>query len=168
MAMLAAKRKATSTAKIDPVTGLGNGPMFSHEIEREMARYKRTGEPFSILVLATEPIYKGDPSRDTVVAEILRDLARSEDAPCHLKGRWFGVVLAGAREAGARAALARLRRETDWKPGVPLTQPLTGGVAEWTNKMADMEDLVERAYEDLATYDAAIKSESGRWLPNQP
>lgn len=166
MALLGSRRNAVpQAAKIDPVTGLGNAPMFEHEILRAIARYDRNRETFSIIVLASDDGHTGDPSRQTAIARMLADLARTEDAPCHLQARWFGVVLEGAHEQGARAALERMRTATDWQPGEAFRQPPVGGVAEWNSGLNAPSDLVAAAMEDLERYNASLGQETLEWRP---
>jgi GGDEF domain-containing protein len=104
-------------AKIDPLTGLGNAAMFEREVSRSIARYNRYGERFSVLLLSAGQVPQGDPSRVGPLPGMLAKHAREEDSVCHLTGRWFGLVLAGASEEAARNVWLRIQRATEWSPG---------------------------------------------------
>lgn len=136
-------------ACIDPVTQLGNAAMLERDLRRAVARFYRMAEPFSLMLIQTDDPYADDFSRQTVMARVLAESLREEDQPCHIQDRWFGVMLAGATEQGARSAFDRIRSLTDWQPGRPVMHSAIGGVAAWNRGYDTIDELMAVALADL-------------------
>ncbi len=137
--------------------------MFRHEGAKAIARYRRLGEPFSVLLLGTEEEFSGDPLANTNLAQLLAKAARQEDTPCHLEGRWFAVILSGADQAGARAALERIRSATSWQPGQPPSASPMGGVATWTPEYDHLDQLLGAAREHMTRYTGERNEQAREW-----
>lgn len=131
--------------RVDPVTGLGNAAMFKYETGKAIARYRRLGEPFSVLMVATGERGAGDPARHSAIAKLLAGALREEDTPCHLSGRQFAIVLSGAPAAGACAALERLLTATSWQPGQVNSASPTAGIATWSDSFTGFDDILGAA-----------------------
>jgi PleD family two-component response regulator len=144
--------------KVDPVTGLGNAAMFKHETLKAIARYRRIGEPFSVLLIATGERGAGDPGRHSAIAKLLSGAVREEDTPCHLSGRQFAIVLSGAPEVGARAALERILTAASWQPGRANSASPTAGVATWSEHFNEFDDILDAARTALSN-ESRIRTE---------
>lgn len=157
------RRELTRVPKLDPATGLGNTALFWNEGGKAIARYRRTGDPFSVVLLLISEELSGDPLRNTVMAEMLAKAVRQEDTPCYLYGRWFGVVLAGAGQEGAERARERIRTAGAWRPGRPLSVTPTGGVAAWSSEYEGFEQLLADAIEDLRANGGIHEDQLAEW-----
>jgi len=105
----------------DSLTGLYNRRYFQQEFQREIARSRRTGSPFSVLILDLDDFKSindrfGHQEGDRVlrrVADTLRRGCRAVDVVARWGGEEFAVLLPdigaeGAQQAGARLAEAVL------------------------------------------------------------
>jgi diguanylate cyclase (GGDEF)-like protein len=101
----AARRQADQ----DPLTGLGNYRLFWRTVEREVARVRRHGGPFSLVLLDLDRFKAvnddlGHRAGDEVLARVghaLSGAVRREDVVCRHGGDEFAVVAvyAGSEEA---------------------------------------------------------------------
>ena len=135
---------------VNPSTDLGNAAMLEREMTRFIARYRRVRETFSLMIIAAgDPIIPQQGAPDELMSRLLALEVREDDAPCHIEGRWFAVLLAGASHVGARAAFERVRSVSDWAPGRPITRSAVGGVAEWNPGFSHHDEMVAAAMADL-------------------
>ena len=109
--------RLAEAARTDALTGLVNRRGFDEAVGQELARMRRGGLPFA-LVLCDLDRFKdvndslGHPAGDLVlkrVAEAFGATVRDVDTVARLGGEEFGVLLAGTDEAEAVAVADRLR-----------------------------------------------------------
>lgn len=108
----------TQLATTDPLTGLSNRRVFEDTMKLEVSRFRRTGTPFSLVLLdldhfkAINDRFGHDGGDDVLrqVAEQLAPLVRDVDLLARIGGEEFALVLpdTDARSAGKTAE--RLRR----------------------------------------------------------
>lgn len=105
----------------DPMTGVGNRRTFGRALDREVARYGRSGDPFAVILLDLDDL-KG--RNDTLghaagdaaimaVANVCQEAVRSTDVVARLGGDEFALLLAGSNLAGAWAFAERLRERVE-------------------------------------------------------
>lgn len=107
---------AIRMAESDALTGLGNYRMFWRRLASEVARARRYGEPFSLVILDLDgfkPIndelghQAGDEALQRV-AGALREALREEDLCCRQGGDEFAVIAVRAGETEAQELAERL------------------------------------------------------------
>jgi diguanylate cyclase (GGDEF)-like protein len=151
-------------AERDPLTGLYNRRIFTQRLLQELARARRTGEPFSVISIDLDHFKQindryGHPTGDQVlclVGTLIRDGVRAEDAPARVGGEEFALLLPHTDAAGAAVLAERLRAELAAAPVLVgaeeyLRPTFSAGVAAWATD-AD-EDSLLRAV-DRALYRA--------------
>lgn len=157
-------------AMIDDLTGLGNRRFFSRELKREMERSKRSGLPFSLLLVDIDR-FKAINDRyghlvgDAVlkdVAKVLRHNAREVDLVARYGGEEFALVLPEADRDEAFMAAERhreaLRHHEFVTSGSSLgSVTISIGVATYPMDAEFEMEMVAKA--DRALYSA---KESGR------
>jgi diguanylate cyclase (GGDEF)-like protein len=112
-------------AATDPLTGLLNRRAFGERCTQELARARRTGEPFAALLIDVDRFKEindreGHAAGDAALvalAGVLSGELREIDSVARLGGDEFAVLLAGTGDAGARATAARLIERS----GVPIS-----------------------------------------------
>jgi diguanylate cyclase (GGDEF)-like protein len=140
-------------ARTDALTGVPNRRDWDEQLEVELARAARTGEPVCIALLDLDHFkafndLRGHPAGDGLlrqVARAWRTELRSMDVLARYGGEEFGVILPGCGPEKAAAIVDRLRALT------PSGQTTSAGVACWAGTESP-ETLVARA--DLALYEA--------------
>jgi GGDEF domain-containing protein len=128
----------------DPATGARNRTGYEAELEREVARARRTGRPLSVLLLQLGNGSGSSPNRALPeVAELLSRLTRATDSLCRPRDHELAVLLPGTRGTGARRFLARVRDEASSSLAdvAPLT--FSAGLVEWRPDETS-ESLAER------------------------
>ena len=104
-------------AKYDALTALANRRTFEEKLEEAMARHKRTGRPFG-LVLTDIDHFKsvndtyGHPVGDEVLRQVgatLREELREVDVPARYGGEEFVIILEDTDLEGARQVANRVR-----------------------------------------------------------
>jgi PleD family two-component response regulator len=98
--------------RIDPQSGMGNPPHFERDFEQAIARAKRHGSPFCIVLLEAW----ADPARQRPVSDalhlalshLLLRIARLEDSLSELTWVRWGIILAETPESGGRAFIDRV------------------------------------------------------------
>jgi diguanylate cyclase (GGDEF)-like protein len=153
-------------AETDELTGLSRRHVLFSALEREAARNKRHGNPFSVLMIDIDD-FKGYNDRfghqagDEVlrtVGRILREEVRQEDTAARYGGEEFVSVLAESGSDRARAFAERLadriRESTagESPDGVPVT--ISVGIAACGNgeRVCDSYSMMRGA--DDALYEA--------------
>ncbi|MDQ7835071.1 MAG: diguanylate cyclase [Humidesulfovibrio sp.] len=172
-------------ALVDELTGLYNRRYFNDAIQREVERFKRFGQRFSLLMVDVDHFKRfndtyghlaGDDALQSV-AGVLRDTARTFDHVVRYGGEEFALILPHTDAEQARAAAERLRQAVERKPvqvqgtAVPLTVSL--GTATFPEDAINARDMVGRA--DEALYEAKITrnracsyTEKSRQFPRAP
>lgn len=172
-------------ALVDELTGLYNRRYFNDAISREVERFKRFGQRFSLVMLDVDHFKRfndtyGHSAGDDalkVVSEVLRHTARSFDHVVRYGGEEFALILPHTDSAQAVAAAERLRRAVAARPvgvsgrDVPVTASL--GAATFPEDAINARDLVCRAdealYEAKRTRNAVSSfSEKNRRFPRAP
>lgn len=174
-------------ALVDELTGLYNRRYFNDAIVREVERFKRFGQRFSLVMLDVDHFKRfndsyghlaGD-SALKAVATVLRETARTFDHVVRYGGEEFALILPHTDGEQALSAAERLRSAVAANPvpvegqegGVPLTVSL--GTATFPEDAINGRDLVNRAdealYEAKRTRNAACSfSEKNRRFPRAP
>jgi diguanylate cyclase (GGDEF)-like protein len=172
-------------ALVDELTGLYNRRYFNDAISREVERFKRFGQRFSLLMLDVDHFKRfndafghtaGDDALKTV-ADVLRHTARSFDHVVRYGGEEFALILPHTDSAQAVAAAERLRRAVAARPvavsGQDVSVTVSLGTATFPEDAINARDLVCRA--DEALYEAkrtrnavSCFSEKNRRFPRAP
>jgi diguanylate cyclase (GGDEF)-like protein len=109
--------EAELRAVTDPLTGIRNRRGYDEELQRELARARRTGRPLSLLLLDLDRFHDVNarfdyPGGDLVLqefADLLEHVARATDAVCRRGGEEFAVILSETTLEEGRRFDARLR-----------------------------------------------------------
>jgi two-component system cell cycle response regulator len=147
---------------IDSLTGLYNNRFFTLQLDKEMARTRRTGLPCSLLMLDLDNFKAVNDIHGHVegnrflvaVAVNLRESVRSNDTVCRYGGDEFVVIMpaTGLYEA-SRIADRLLRNVRNIADPLALGVSMSGGMAEYTTMVSwDMQEFVRAA--DSALYEA--------------
>jgi diguanylate cyclase (GGDEF)-like protein len=139
-------------ARTDALTGLLNRRAFREELEDELARSRRTGEPVALAVLDADHFKavndrRGHAAGDAVLAalgSVLLDAARSTDAVARIGGEEFAAVLGGSTLLGAEEFATRVHAALAAAGDVTVSI----GVAEASEGM-DAEALLRSADDAL-------------------
>jgi two-component system cell cycle response regulator len=149
-------------ALVDNLTGLYNSRFFTQQLEKEMARTRRTGLPCSLLMVDLDNFKAVNDSRGHVegnrflsaIAGTLRENVRSNDTVCRYGGDEFVVIMpaTGLYEASwiANRLIVAVREIAD---PLELGVSLSAGAAEYTTLNEwSLQDFVQAA--DGALYEA--------------
>jgi diguanylate cyclase (GGDEF)-like protein/PAS domain S-box-containing protein len=163
------ERKLTRLATTDPLTGVANRRRFIEQLEMELVRLKRLGEPAAFVMLDVDHFKNvndtyGHAVGDGVLqhlAELSRRRLRRIDLFGRLGGEEFGILLPGTDEAGAYQFAEGFRRcvaDTPFQDGtVSIAFTVSIGIAEFNSDDAAADSIMARA--DVALYRA---KEGGR------
>jgi len=155
-------------AMVDALTGIPNRLAFDERLQQEYARWKRFGEPLSLVVWDVDHFKRindrlGHQAGDKVLKVIAKKLAegiRETDFLARYGGEEFVMLMPGADLDGARRASDKLRERIARTPfrfkGQPLEITLSAGIAQF-HRGDDPRAVFERA--DAALYRA---KEAGR------
>lgn len=158
-ALAAALVRERDSARRDRLTRLWNARFFHEALEAEIARCRRYGRPFGLLLLDLDGFKAvndraGHLAGDQVLQAVGRVLGRhcrATDVPARLHGDEFAVLLPEATVDTVEryaAKLAGLVREAALPPGLPRVTASIGGVA--------FERAPASAREAVAAADAAM------------
>jgi diguanylate cyclase (GGDEF)-like protein len=151
-------------AFFDALTGLPNRRMFNADFLKFVARARREGGRFALLLIDVDGFKQindtfGHDAGDAVLIETgsrLLAIARETDCVARLGGDEFVILLAKGQSAAAIESVCRriVRRFTVAFPykGKPIATTCSIGVAEWPNHGETQDSLYKAA--DLALYDA--------------
>jgi diguanylate cyclase (GGDEF)-like protein len=111
--------EAELRAVTDGLTGVRNRRGYDEELERELARARRTARPLSLLLLDLDNFSEVNsrfdyPGGDLVLqefADLLERAARATDTVCRRGGEEFGILLPETTGDEARQFYVRLRDE---------------------------------------------------------
>jgi diguanylate cyclase (GGDEF)-like protein/PAS domain S-box-containing protein len=145
--------RAEETARVDPLTALPNRRAWDEELDRELARARRTQQRLCVAVLDLDHFKsfndaKGHPAGDRLLrraGSAWRLAVRASDFVARYGGEEFAVLLPDCPLDEALSVIERLREVT------PEGQTVSAGVAEW-NRYEAAEALIDRA--DFALYEA--------------
>ncbi len=155
--------RTRAQARTDPLTGFGNRRAMVELVTREIARSRRTKEPFSLAVMDLDRFKRvndehGHEVGDRAlihVASLAKATLRATDEICRYGGEEFVVTLPGANSEGAYFVVDRMRRLVASTPLVircaALTLRFSAGVAQLAPGESQ-ESLLQRA--DAALYAA--------------
>jgi diguanylate cyclase (GGDEF)-like protein len=140
-------------AHTDSLTGLCNRRAWQVELDRGLARARRTGEPMSVALVDIDRFkdindVHGHHRGDLLLIEVARlwpGVLRPDDVLARVGGDEFAVLLPACDNARGAAVLERLRAQ------MPFPHTCSVGIATWNR--ADVADrLMVRA--DNALYEA--------------
>ena len=153
-------------ALVDELTGLYNRRYFNDAIHREVERFKRFGQQFSLVMLDVDHFKRfndtyghlaGDDALQAVAA-VLLETARTFDHVVRYGGEEFALILPHTDADQAAAAAERLRQAVERRPvqalGQPSTLTVSLGVATFPEDAINARDLIGRA--DEALYEAKL------------
>ena len=155
--------RTSELARTDPLTGFGNRRAMGEIIARDIARARRTKDPFCSAILDVDHFKKVNDEYGHAVGDkalvhlgfVVKSAIRETDVICRYGGEEFVVVLPGAAAQGARFVIDRLRVMVENSPLVHgkdrLTIRFSAGVAE-LQPGETVDGLLERA--DQALYEA--------------
>jgi diguanylate cyclase (GGDEF)-like protein/PAS domain S-box-containing protein len=111
-------RELERLARTDPLTGLGNRRAFDEQLDKEVARAARSGEPLSLLLADVDHFKRyndryGHQLGDACLAKVARALEAVVRRPADLASRYggeeFALVLPGTSAEGAKNIAERVR-----------------------------------------------------------
>lgn len=156
-ASIAVERQVVEMAVTDPLTGLFNRRHMNQRLREEESRSARTSAPFSLILVDIDHFKRvndisGHDAGDRVLrdlAQLLRDMVRTQDIVARWGGEEFLVVLPQTplkdalevAERLRRAAEATLARDLDGIGAVTLTL----GVAEYGGSVPEALKLADVA-----------------------
>jgi diguanylate cyclase (GGDEF)-like protein len=165
------ERELQHLADHDPLTGLFNRRRFREELDRELARARRSGIPGAVLLIDLDHFKYvndslGHSIGDQLIAQaggLLARRARAMDLLARIGGDEFALILPDVTEHEAELvahALLKVMRQELWAESTSGSRPVTAsiGVAAFSaaSELSADELLVEA---DIAMYDA---KEAGR------
>jgi diguanylate cyclase (GGDEF)-like protein len=154
---------ARTLAHLDSLTGLHNARYLELALEREIARRRDNGTPFSVLFLDLDHFKQvndrfGHQVGSKLLAEIGRLLkrhVREQDVLVRYGGDEFVAVLGDASTETAVSAAERIRQAVEQhrflaREGLGLGITVCVGVATWPAHAGTKEEILHRA--DVAMY----------------
>ncbi len=151
-------------ALTDPLTGLLNRRAFVDRLVSEIARYKRLGQPLSLIMVDLDNFKKcNDIYGHLVGDEVLKHVAkcfsqflRKYDFIGRYGGEEFVICTPGVDASVAYTIAERLRKSMkhvniQQEEGEPLQLYITAsfGICEFSDKIKDVYDLIKEADEAL-------------------
>ena len=145
-------------AHTDPLTGLANRRAWQSELDRGLARARRTGEPVSIALVDIDSFkavndaqgHSGGDSLLKKIAQNWAEMLRPDDVLARLGGDEFAVLIPDCSDAEIPKVIRRLRAR------MPTPHSCSIGVATW-DTLEVSDQLMRRA--DQALYDAKRDSQ---------
>ena len=131
-----AEARLRELATTDPLTGLVNHSRLLDVLRLEMARSRRSGRPFALLVVDMDGLKKVNDRLGHLagsraicrVAEVLRRSTRETDVVSRFGGDDFAVVLPESEDAGGVAVLERVSERLRGEGVLPILS-VSGGHA---------------------------------------
>jgi diguanylate cyclase (GGDEF)-like protein len=145
----------------DHLTGLANRRRFERQLEREVARTRRYGHPFCLLLLDVDHFkrvndtygHEGGDEALRRLGHVLQTGTRGVDTAARVGGEEFAVILTETDFAHGLEVAERLRqtvKETDIPEASRVT--ISIGLAEFSESMREGRELYAAA--DAALYEA--------------
>ena len=154
-------QRASSAARLDPLTGLLNRRSFQEHFDIEIERSRRTGRPVSVLVgdidsfkpfndeLGSE---RGDQALEALAGDLCK-WKRRIDLAARIGGEEFALLLPESDERGAFLVAERLRRAVHRTfNDEPVSLTISFGIATFPDHGEDPQLLLRAA--DQALYAA--------------
>jgi diguanylate cyclase (GGDEF)-like protein len=149
-------RQAQNTASTDELTGLPNARALFLELDKELARCKRTGEPLAVLVLDLDGFKQVNDRFGHLegnrtlkhVAMALRTACREYDFVARMGGDEFVVILPGISRGGLNAKAAAICEMVEAVGRQVLDDGILGlsvGEAWFGEDGTDVEQLLSKA-----------------------
>lgn len=149
-------------ATTDGLTGLLNHRSFQTRLDETIARSRRTGKPFALVLTDIDHFKKvndthGHPAGDEVLRQVsntFRANLRETDVPARYGGEEFVIILEDTDLAGAVTIADRLRNEvkklgfTSEKGAFSCT--ISMGIGYWPEDAGSKQDLIDHT--DQALY----------------
>ena len=143
----------------DPLTGLSNRRASIRALESEIARYRRTGESFSVALLDLDHFKKvndiyGHATGDAVLIEAARRMksaVRPYDTVGRFGGEEFLLIFPGLKKEDAVNICERIRHSMEKSPffavpeengGLPFTLTSSLGVSSWEETLRGPDELL--------------------------
>jgi diguanylate cyclase (GGDEF)-like protein/PAS domain S-box-containing protein len=175
------KREASESLRrsngCDHLTGLANRRTFFEAAELELARWRRSPRPLSLILFDADHFKRVNDSHGHAAGDaVLRHLSatltatfREVDVVARLGGEEFVVLLPSTDRSGAAAVADRLRHviasQTVEFDGARIRYTVSAGVAEMDAGMAGLDALMKRADEALYAAKSAGRNCIETWLP---
>jgi diguanylate cyclase (GGDEF)-like protein len=163
--LLAEEQEASSLARRDPLTGLGNRRAFDEAVKHLLAGARRSDRPFTLVLADIEGFKSVNDTHGHLegdrclrkVAGVLAGAVRPSDQCFRWGGDEFAILLLSTEAVEADAVIERIAQGVAEDVVLPGAAPmrLRFGVAEVTDDMSG-EDLVAAA--DLALMSARVAS----------
>ncbi len=164
------ERLRTELSIQDPGTGLCNEIYFLRELGRALSRAKRTGAPFSVVLIDLHSSSVGGVVPMAMVHKVacqIAAFARSEDTVAEMDDGRLSVILAEAGERGAQEFSRRLSRmlaAEHWPTGDgAIFLGVRLGVAAWSAEVASVHAFLDQALADFSRFDEAIDAQRQRF-----
>lgn len=140
-------------ASTDPLTGLANRRAWQSDLDRGLARARRTGEPVSVALVDIDSFkevndLEGHPGGDSLLIKIAQNwtkMLRPDDVLARVGGDEFAVLIPDCSHAQSAEVIERLRAR------MPSPHSCSIGVATW-DALEISDQLMQRA--DKALYEA--------------
>lgn len=149
-------------ARTDALTSLSNRRDFYERAQHELARAKRSGKAFSLMLLDVDFFKKindqyGHAGGDEVLrrlSRVLGELLREVDTPARLGGEEFVVLMPETTQDGARLVAERVRERmehtaVDLSDGRQIRFTVSVGLSQWAEGEDDVDVPLHRADEAL-------------------
>lgn len=161
--------KLDHLSRTDPLTGLLNRRAFSNDLKREYSRFKRGGDPYSMILIDIDDFKNindsyGHANGDIAIkrlAQICKDNLRLHDTTARMGGEEFCVLLPRTDKKTAYLIAEKLRKlvfETPISTELgDIAMTISAGVSVVSSADVDDEALFKRA--DASLY---LAKESGR------
>ncbi len=148
---------ALKQADLDPLTQLWNRGAFQRHLMETLTEAELARQPASLLLADMDNFkayndqvgHLGGDQALGVVANLLRETARSDDYVCRFGGEEFSLILPNTSKLNALKLAERIRLAMDETP-LPLT--LSVGVATFPQDGQGWKEMIEKA--DRALYEA--------------
>ncbi len=145
--------KTKELSLCDPLTGLANRRMMYIELERNMAKARRYGTPFSLIMMDLDYFKRyndahGHIEGDKLLADfasILSASIRETDLGVRYGGEEFLALLPGTDGKTAAEVAERIRRAMEQRCKVTVSL----GVASWNAGITNREEIIDMADDAL-------------------